>query len=286
MRRLDIGVASYKNPDALEVTLRSIEQQSTTDWICYIVHNPSDGDERTREVIQVAVARNSRFVPIWCVQNKGYSGAVNVLLSTAKTEYIAYLDNDVEILTKGWDERLCNVLDIYHEIGLVFPNGGCYPIQRNGYQEVMWGVGYAWVINRLAMSDTGLMDETIGHQEEADYCMRLRMKGWKCAALSDVLVKHNATATNSPESVERINRGVVRFVDKWNNYFNGKNFNYHSTNVTRWEDWPPNALYLEEYWKPMLPDLNNNPEVVTLVGREYDLIRVPRFKDFYRGRIV
>ncbi len=99
-------------------------------------------------------------------------------------------------------------------------------------------------------------------------------------------MSHNATATNDPSSIERINRGVVQFVDKWNRYFNGKNFNYHSSNVTRWEDWPPNALYLEEYWRMKLPGLNANPEVATIDGREYDLIKVPRFKDYYRCRII
>ena len=35
-----------------------------------------------------------------------------------------------------------------------------------------------------------------------------------------------------------------------------------------------------------IPNLNENPEVVTLEVREYDLIKVPRFKDFYKGRII
>jgi hypothetical protein len=112
------------------------------------------------------------------------------------------------------------------------------------------------------------------------------MAGWKCAAAPEVMVAHNATATNDPESIERINRGVVNFVNKWCSYFGGKNLSYQSPNVLRWEDWPPNALYLEEYWKQRLPQLNTNPETITLDGREYDLIKVPRFKGFYRGRII
>ena len=121
---------------------------------------------------------------------------------------------------------------------------------------------------------------------EVQHAMRVRMAGWKCAALPEVKVQHDATATSNPDSIERINRGVVAFVNKWNCYFNGANFNYHSPNVTRWEDWPPNALYLEEYWRARMPELNTSPEVKKIEGREYDLIRVPRFKDFYRGRII
>lgn len=289
MRRLDIGTASYRNPNKLDAMLRSIETHAGTDWRCFIIHNPSafDSDEQAvRAVITGAVNRSARFVPVWLETNRGYSGAINELFQCAETEYIAYLDNDAEVLTARWDEKLCSYLDRFHEIGMVFPNGGPYPIARGPYTEVMWGVGYAFVINRLAMKDTGHFDTTIGHQNEADYAMRLRMAGWKCAAVPEIQVAHHAAATNDPAAIERINRGVVEFVNKWNRYFNGKNFTYHSPNVTRWEDWPPNSLYLEEYWRLQLPQLNTAPEVVTLDGRDYDLIRVPRFKDFYRNRII
>lgn len=286
MRRLDIGVASYKNPVMLKSTLDCIERQSTTDWRCFIIHNPSDDDIETRKVIEEAVKRNARFVPTILLENKGYAGAICTLMSLAETEYIAYCDNDVEIQTNGWDETLCSYLDRFHEIGMMFPNGGAYQINSGNYTEIMWGVGFCWVLNRLTMTDTGTFDASLGHQEEADYCLRVRMAGWKCASAPEVHVKHHASATNDPSAIERINRGVVNWVDKWNKYFNGKNFNYHSVNVTRFEDWPPNALYLEEYWKSRIPGLNANPEVVHMDGRDYDLIKVPRFKDFYRGRII
>lgn len=286
MRRLDIGIASYRNPEALQKTLDNIEQYSTTDWKCYIIHNPAEGDEKTRNIIAHFVSKNPKFIPIYMEENKGYAGAVNKLFSLAETEYIAYCDNDIEIQTKGWDERLCSYLDRFHEIGMIFPNGGAYQINRGNYKEILWGVGFCWIINRLAMSDTGTFDESLGHQEEADYCQRVRMQGWKCAAATEVHVKHLATASSDPSAVERINRGVVNWVNKWNKYFNGKNFHYSSPNVTRIDDWPPNALYLEEYWKLKFPDMNTNPETIKVDGREYDLIKVPRYSGFYRGRII
>jgi GT2 family glycosyltransferase len=227
-----------------------------------------------------------RFQTIWLPLNEGYAGAVNQILNAATTEYIAYLDNDAEITTQGWDETLCGYLDRFHEIGMIFPGGGAYQIDRGAYTEVQWGVGFCWVLSRLCMSEKGLFDAAIGHQNECDYAMRVRMAGYKCAAAPEVSVQHMATSTNDPASNERIAKGVREFVDKWCKYFCGKNINYHSANVLRWEDWPPNALYMEEYWKLRDPSLNVSPQVVTMDGREYDLIRVPRFKDFYRGRII
>jgi len=287
MRRLDIGVASYGNPVRLEKTLRSIAAKSTTDYRLFVIHNPGAAeDQQARAVIHRAQAENPRIVPIWEDLNGGYAGAVKKFQFLAETEYLAYCDNDIEILTPGWDEALCGYLDRFHEIGLIFPNGGAYQIPRPGYTEIMWGVGFCWVLSRMAMTDTGPFDDALGHQEEADYCLRVRMAGYRCGAATDVRIAHHATATNNPASVERISRGVVNFVDKWCRYFGGKNLNYHSPNVLRWEDWPPNALYLEEYWRARLNGLNDTPEVRNIEGRDYDLIKIPRFKDFYRGRII
>jgi len=291
MRKLTIGVASYRNPQRLQKTLQSIQRQSVTRFQCLIVHNPSGVDADGLEALQIAravAANDLRFTTIEPGSNGGYAGAVNCLLDRAETEYIAYLDNDVEINTHGWDETLCSYLDRFHEIGMIFPNGGAYPIQRPGYTEVLWQAGFAWALSRACQKATGYFDEEIGHQEEADYCQRVRMAGWRCAIAPEVSVSHMATATNSPASIDRINRGVVNWVNKWNRYFNGVRFNYHSQNVTRFEDWPPNALYLEEYWqgKPELHWLNDQPEERIVDGREYDLIKVPRFKGFYRGRVI
>lgn len=282
--RLDIGIASYGASEKLIRALHSIRSTCSTDWRCFVIDNPGP-DPRTREVIANFHAEDKRIVPILMDENVGYAGAVNKLFEIAETEYIAYADNDVVHQKHSWDEEMCHKLDQFHEIGILFPQGGAAIIPRGQYDEIMWGVGCMWVINRLCMRDTGLFDTSLGHQEEADYCLRVRMAGWKCAALQ-ISIRHDCSATTSPASTERINRGVVNWVNKWCAYFGGKNINYHSPNVLRWEDWPPNALYLEEYWKREIGELNANPETFEHVGRTYDLVRVPRYSGYYRNRII
>lgn len=286
MNRLDVGVASYRNPEALQTCLTALLDRSRMDLTILVIHNPSKDDEPTRAIIESLAARDARIVPVWLAENVGYAGAVQRLMDLSESEYLAYLDNDAKVLTDGWDEMLCGYLDRFHEIGMIFPNGGAYEIDRSNYREVMWATGFCWILNRMAMRAAGPFDCALGHQEEADYCMRIRMAGYKCAAVRDVQVQHLATATSDPLSVERISAGVIKFVNKWNRYFCGANVNYHSQNVLRWEDWPPNALYLEEFWSIHMPGLNANPEVRQAMGRDYDLIRVPRFKDFYRNRTI
>lgn len=286
MRRLDIGMASHKAPEKLNLAIQELVGYSVTDWRLHLIHNPSEGDEATREVIARWATQDHRIAPLILPENVGYAGAVNHLFRVAETEYIAYLDNDAYIQTAGWDEKLCEVLDRYHEVGVVFPNGGAYPLDRPGYTEVLWSPGFCFAVSRLAMKDTGLFDETLGHQEEADWFMRLRMAGYRCAAHRGISVRHDATATSDPTATERINRGVVKWVSKWNAYFNGKNFNYHSPNVTRFEDWPPTALYLEEYWRKHLNGLNAAPERIEVDNRPMDLIKVPRWPGMYVGRYI
>ena len=144
------------------------------------------------------------------------------------------------------------------------------------------------MLDRQVALKIGNFDASLGHQEECDYALRVRMSGRKCAALPAVAVHHEATATNDPKQLERINAGVVNFVDKWCRYFGGQTLNYHSHNVLRWEDWPPNALYMEEWWKrqPQTKDLNLSPEETVINGANYDFVRVPRFRYFYRGRVI
>lgn len=285
MRRLDIGIASYgKDPAHLAQCVAAIRVYSKTDWRLFIIHNPSAGDERTREFIAGIASDN--IIPVWNDINVGYAGAVNELLRIAETEYIAYLDNDAEVLTPGWDETLCGYLDRFHEIGLMFPNWGHSAIPRGAYHEVLWAAGFAWVLSRQAQRAVGFFDTAIGHHEDVDYCTRLCLAGYKLACAPEVKVAHHETSTRSPESQERISAGVVRWMNKWAAYFGGKSLNYHSPNVLRILDWNVHALHMEDYFKLKLPGLNDNPEVVTIDGAEYDLIKVPRPKGFYRSRII
>jgi GT2 family glycosyltransferase len=287
VRRLDIGIASYGNANKLYRTVESIRKMSTTDWRLNIVDNPHPTEQHIKKVL--ANLENDPKITVHRLEeNVGYAGAVNKIFELAETEYVAYTDNDVVVQTKGWDETLCVTLDRFHELGMVYPNNGFFPIQRDNYQEVLWGIGFCWVLNRVAMADVGEFDAEIGHQEEADYALRLRLAGYRLGALPGVQVHHDATASSNPASRERISRGVIRWMNKWCAYFCGRDVNYHSANVLRWEDWPPNALHLEKYWKskPEMKGLNDEPVEIRIDGTQYDMICVPRLSGFYRGRII
>lgn len=288
-RRLDIGIASFENADRLRTTIDRIIEHSVTDWRLLIVDNASP-DPEVRKVIDSAAARTNRVVPRYRDTNIGYAGAVNEILQWAETDNIAYCDNDCSILTHGWDEILASKLDGSHELGMAFSGRYCaYELQRRAYVETLWGVGCFWMVKRMAQAQVGLFDENLGHQEEVDFQLRLRLAGWRLACVKEVDIDHagSASASTSPAAQQRISDGVVRWMDKWCEYFAGKGMTYFSDNVLRFPEWPICAVYLEEWYLANgLAGLNDNPEQVAVNGQVMDLIKVPRHKDLYKGRII
>jgi GT2 family glycosyltransferase len=285
--RIDIGISNYNHPEKLNECLKALRRNCTSDWRVLVVDNQST-DPAVKDIIELHMAEEPRIHVKYMESNTGYVGAVNEILEWAETDYVGYVDNDAYVMTNGWDTKLGEILASNLEVAMAFPNGGAYPIQRPKYTEILWGVGFCWLLKKQVYLRVGGFDTTIGHQEEVDYQTRVRLDGWKIVADPTIQVNHDANSTKNPAAQNRINEGVVNWVNKWNKHFVGPNITYHSPNVTRFEDW--SAIYLEEWYslQPELQGLNDNPETVYIaaLGREMDLIKVPRWKNFYRGRII
>jgi GT2 family glycosyltransferase len=285
--RIDIGISNYNYPEKLDQCLRALRRNCTSDWRVLVVDNQST-DPVVKDIISMHMSEEPRIMVKYMEENTGYVGAVNEILAWAETDYVGYVDNDAYVMTNGWDMQLASHLANNLEVAMAFPNGGAYPIPRSKYTEILWGVGFCWMLKKQVYLRIGGFDPTIGHQEEVDYQTRVRLDGWKMVADQTIQVNHDANSTKNPAAQGRINDGVVNWVNKWNKYFVGPNITYHSPNVTRFEDW--SAIYLEEWYslQPELQGLNDNPETVYIaaLGREVDLIKVPRWQNFYRGRII
>ncbi len=308
-RRVDIGVCSYRNPQRLRATLETIRDNSVTDWRCWIIHNESyDEDGLHASIIgRHFENENPRFKRV-SQANRGYAGAVNRLMHLAETEYVLYCDNDVEILKRGWDELFCQLLDAHREVGQVFPGSGHFRFFNGDYHECLWNAGYCWAIRRKAagkveylcreitqrQANFGLMDTSLGHHEEVDLMIRLRLAGYRIACIPDVQVLHHETATQDEAAHKpggRIHDGVVRWMNKWNRYFCGEDIKYSMTEydprALRYTDWPPCALYLERMTLAMFPDWNASPRSVQVPGvGPMDAVEVLKPAGPYKGRAI
>ncbi len=154
----------------------------------------------------------------------------------------------------------------------------------------MWGLGCFFMISVARVKEIGGMDETLGHQDEACLALRIRLAGWKIAGV-DVQVQHMGNATSNLAAQERINAGIIRWVDKYSQMFGGKGITYHNAQVLRWDDWGPNALFLERYYQALqaegrLERFNQNVRQVQVEGKTMDVIEVLRHPHLYRDRLV
>jgi hypothetical protein len=242
--------------------------------------------------------------------NVGYCGAVSNLLQRSDSEwrredeFIAYCDNDVEIRTTGWDQKLIAVMQEHAEVGWVFPGPGHFGFDSNGYRECLWSAGYCWIIRRDAVLDVakrrpaipppGFMEKFVcpgmddpggscpyfnaflGHHEEVEYMLRLRMCGWRIGCCPDVQVIHHETATRADSADHkpggRIHDGVVRWMNWHNMMFCGDNLQYSMTaydpRALRYTDWWPDALYLERMTLALVPGWNTAASTAVAVDEK------------------
>lgn len=328
--KLDIGVCSYRNPEKLKRALDSIHKQTITPFKIHVWHNDSDDTDGfdACNILDKLQSESADFKFSFS-DNVGYAGAVNGLIAASTAPYFSYCDNDVEILTPGWDERMIEVLEKYPEVGQVFPGAGHYGFHNGRYHECLWNAGYCWTLRKsvfpaMAYNDTihgtgwpspeptvplgydgiqGPLDISLGHHEEVDLMIRLRLAGFQIACLPDVQVLHHETATHADSADHkpggRIHDGVVRWMNKWNRYFCGDQLKYSMTEydprALRYTDWPPCALYLERMTLAMFPDWNALDRAAYATGYrivdvpgvgQMDAVEVLKPKGCYRGRAI
>lgn len=140
------------------------------------------------------------------------------------------------------------------------------------------------------------MDQSLGHHEEVDQAIRLRLAGYLIACDPNVHIIHHETSTQSPESAKRIHAGVVRFMNKWEKYFVGNSVKHpnpdpdsgegYDPRFIRYTDWNVNSLYLERWILSQFPDLNANPETIQTSAGPMDVIKILKPAGCYKGRAI
>lgn len=276
-----VGICSYNNLERLKKTIECIVTFSSND-VDEILIVDNNSNEETKGYLNT-LKDHPRYRVILNSDNKKYSGAVNQIFKEAKNEMVIYCDNDVEFRYKNWDQVFHSYLARYRNIGMIGPNWGAFSktIDRGDFIEVDWMLGCMFMCRKMVFNMVGGFDEQLGHQNECDFALRLRMLGFKCAFIKEFGIFHHCNATNSPEQQKNISDGVIQFINKWNAYFLGaKNSDYFSANVMRWDDFPINRVYQLEYFKEL--KLNENPEQMVYKGVNYDLIKLPMYPCLYR----
>ena len=219
MPRVSAAVLNYDGRDLLEVILPSLAAQEYRDFETIVVDNGSTDDSVSyvRETWpQVRVVSAG-------VANVGVAAALNIAVRTATGEFVALLNNDIE-LDSRWLGELVAALDRHPEAataagkllsyhrreridgaGDIFTRAavawgrGSGQLDRGQYdhpEEVFAPTAGAGLYRTSALADVGSFDESfIAYFEDVDWGLRAQLAGYRSRYVPTAVGYHMGSMT-------------------------------------------------------------------------------------------
>lgn len=216
--RVSVVIPSWNGRAWLDVVLPSLERQRFRDFEAIVVDNgSSDGSvEHLRERWPWAQV-------VALAHNVGFAAGVNRGIESARGEYVALVNNDMELhedflgaLVAGLDSEpaaasvtakmldleardlIDGAGDVLRWSGVVMPRGrgerddGQYDIPA----EVFSACGGAALYRRAALDEVGPFDEAFFAQmEDVDWGLRARLLGYGCRYVPGAIAYHKGSAS-------------------------------------------------------------------------------------------
>jgi GT2 family glycosyltransferase len=218
--RVAVVIPSWNGRDQLATVLESLEEQRFRDFDTVVVDNGStDGTveylrESWPDVRVVSLDRNI-----------GFAAAVNRGIERGNGEYVALINNDVE-LEPHWLEITVATLDEHRDAGsvaskllewerrnvldgagdLVGWDGYCVRRgkgerdrgQYDGSRRVLSACAAAALYRRRALEDVGPFDESFfAYIEDVDWGLRAQLAGWDCVYEPTAVAYHVGGVSSS-----------------------------------------------------------------------------------------
>jgi len=231
---VDVVILNYNGKEFLDECIGSLMQGTYNNAKVFLLDNASTNDD-------VAYVKE-QYPEVGIIQspkNNGYCAAYNLAFSQCEGKYIVCLNNDVTV-APDWLEHLVSLAESDDSIAAIQPklvsyydpekfeyagaSGGMmdvfgYPFLRgrifteiendNGQYddvaEVFWTSGAAMFLRKLALQNSGNLDESIvHHMDEIDLCWRLRMCGYRLLVQPRSVIRHIGGATIQSKSFRKI----------------------------------------------------------------------------------
>jgi GT2 family glycosyltransferase len=217
MPRTTFIVCTHNNRDIIDHVLTSIREQSLHDWsvICM--------DDASTDGTPDLIAERYPFVRVIRLPvGQGPSINRNQALNESESDYVAFLDSDVE-LDKDWLKHTAEYLDTHADVGMV---GGkllyaANPTIINSYGGQIGRIGIAWdaydghdertltkpidtlwicsaavLVRRQVLQEIGPFDDTFFYgYEDSDIGWRAVLAGYRCVCIPMAKAYHRARTT-------------------------------------------------------------------------------------------
>jgi len=234
MTNCDIVLTVFNNIKLTADCLNSVVRWFRPQDKLIIVDNGSNNE--TRDFLVGFAAKNAN-VPIEIIRiqvNQGFLAAANAGLKKSRNKAVCLLSNDT-VVTRGWLDRMCGLLEKEQRIGIVNPMSttfGLYPaigqtpddvadtiaVKQGRYTESASCVGFCMLIKREVINAIGFLDEVYadGYFEDTDFCRKAIAAGFICAIAQDAYVwhrEHSTFQTGEREKLFAVNRNI--FEKRW-----------------------------------------------------------------------
>ncbi|GLB30820.1 glycosyl transferase family 2 [Lacrimispora amygdalina] len=234
----------------LDLCMRSLIEKSTYKNLEFIVVENNSTDPVTFDYYE-KIQKEFEFVHVVTWEREfNYSAINNFGVSFAKGEYLLFLNNDTELINPesihemlGFCQRddvgitgvrLLYSDDTIQHAGVVVGFGGIaghtfiglHKAESSYFNQAMCARNYSAVTAACMMSKRSLFDKVGGFSEDLavafndiDYCMKIRSLNKLVVYAPYALFYHYESKSrgleDTPEKVERFNREIRKFSEKW-----------------------------------------------------------------------
>ncbi|MDW2799624.1 glycosyltransferase family 2 protein [Clostridium boliviensis] len=234
----------------LDLCMRSLIERSTYQNLEFIIVENNSTDPVTFDYYE-KIQKEFEFVHVVTWEREfNYSAINNFGVSFAKGEYLLFLNNDTELINPesmkemlGYCQRedvgitgvrLLYSDDTIQHAGVVVGFGGIaghtfiglHKAESSYFNQAMCARNYSAVTAACMMSKHSLFDKVGGFSEDLavafndiDYCMKIRSLNKLVVYAPYALFYHYESKSrgleDTPEKVERFNREIRKFSEKW-----------------------------------------------------------------------
>ena len=242
---VSVIITTYNDTEYLGQAIQSVLDQNQPPKQLIIIDDGSDS--YMSKVISHRYVKNNCNVQVefHCKENGGAASARNLGLTYVRQPYVTFLDADDQLLEDSILKRYQVLEKLGNEYFGVYgsaittegPNQEFINIDGNpsaskvgDFQQGIPGGCSYYLFSTQALEKVGMLDESLTHNEDFDFIIRLLKTGMLCKGsvgyTNKITMRQNSLSRNT--NYEKTFNGIMSFLDKAEkeNYFDTKHLKY------------------------------------------------------------